>query len=69
MTEPQDPEEWEFDKCKPGAGPHGHIAVTKREWAGRRGSGKAIFSWICTQCGQASKVAAVVFVDRHGCVL
>jgi hypothetical protein len=61
-------EEW-FGKCPKGSGPHGHIARTQRQWAGRPGSGKAIFTWECTQCGQQSKVASVVFVDRHGCVL
>jgi hypothetical protein len=59
----------EFDKCVPGAGPHGHIAATEREWVGSRGSGKMMFSWKCAQCRQRSKKAVVVFVDRHGLVL
>jgi hypothetical protein len=64
-----DEEEWEFEKCKPGAGPHGHTAVIQRTWAGSRGSGKMIFEWKCVDCGQKSKVAVVRFVDRRGCVL
>lgn len=58
--------EWEFQKCKRNAGPHGHLAVTVRERTGR--TGMLFFLWRCVDCGQEGR-RYMIRVDKFGCVL
>jgi hypothetical protein len=59
--------EWEFEKCKPGAGPHGHTAITRREYSGQKRM--LFFYWKCVDCGQEGRQRLLIRVDKHGCVL
>lgn len=60
-------EEWEFEKCRPAAGPHGHTAITQQQTTGQKGF--RLFYWECVECGERSKVFVRVRVDKYGAVL
>lgn len=55
--------EWEFQKCKKNAGPHGHLAITQRESCGRKGM--LFFLWRCVECGQEGR-RYLIRVDKFG---
>ncbi len=67
MEQAVEPEEWEFERCKLGAGPNGHTAITRRQRTKTRGL--LVFYWQCVDCGATSKTKTRVLVNNFGQVL